>query len=139
MLQLPDHAKFRRSLAALVFRTVIVDRAGQVPWCRPVVAEIVETDIAGTAILLTPNRTHLQFPVHALHQPTAGVAETLMACPSILTGLKAFHAAGFAYVGGQEVVWDLHHAVTPASLRYLTTDELAEALAVPNALVDADA
>ena len=96
-------------------------------------------DVAGTAILLTPNRAHLLFPVWALHEPTAGIAEALTACKSISAALKAFNADQFSYVGGQEVVWDMHNAVTPATLRYLTVDEIAEALADFDSLVDANA
>ena len=139
MLRLPDAATFRHSRVALVFRTVIIDRAGEMAWCRPVVAEVVETDISGTALLLTTNRTHLQFPVRALLKPTHGISEALKACSGISQALKAFAAESFSYVGGQEVVWDVHNAVTPAALRYLTVDEITAALAEHDSLVDADA
>ncbi len=139
MLHLPDAAGLRHSRVALVFRTVIADKAGGMSWCRPVVAEVVETDIAGIAILLTTNRTHLQFPVHALHKPTDDIATTLKACSAISRALKAFAVEGFSYVGGQELIWDVHNAVKPATLRYLTVGDITEALADPDALIDADA
>jgi hypothetical protein len=138
MLRLLDAAKFRGSRAALVFRTVIVDKAGGAPWCRPVVAEIVEADIAGVAILLTRNRTHLQFPLRALHKPTAGIDEAVKACQSVAQALKAFASENISYVGGQELIWDVHNAIEPATLRYLTVDEIAEILSDRDALIDAD-
>ncbi|WP_442511814.1 hypothetical protein SH528x_003559 [Novipirellula sp. SH528] len=139
MLQFPDDARFRHSYVVLVFRSIIVDRAGEMPWCRPVAAEIVETDIAGTAFLLTSNRTHLQFPVRALHKPTESITRTLEACSGVSNALQAFGGKSFSYIGGQEIIWDIHNAVTPAVLRHLTLDEITEALQDPDALVDSDA
>lgn len=138
MVRLPDAAGFRHSRVALVFRTVIVDKAGAVPWCRPVVAEVVEADLAGTALLLTVNRTHLQFPLRALHRPTAGIAEALKARESVSQALKGFAVEDVSYVGGQELIWDCHNAVQPATLRYLSVDEIAEILAERDAMTDVD-
>jgi len=67
--------------------------------------------------------------VRALHKPDIRLADALKACPGIAVGLEAFNAESISYVGGQEVVWDIHSAVTPATLRHLTPDEIAKALA----------
>ena len=135
----PSAADLRCGYVALVFRTIIVDRAGGVTWCRPILAEVVGTAADGTAILLTANRTHLRFPVDALHGVTEGIAEALKDCAGISRAIKSFAVADFSHVGGQELIWDLHDAAKRATLRHLTADEIAEALAEGDAVVDADA
>ncbi len=137
MLHFPAATCFTHSRVALVFRTVIAGRAGGVPWCRLVAAEVVETDIAGTAILLTTTRTHLQFPIWALYEPTDGIAEKLTSYAGASRALETFNAERFSYVGGQELIWNIHNATQPATLRYLTVDEIAEVLTNHDAVIDA--
>jgi hypothetical protein len=92
MQHVEDASEFIGKRVLLAFRTTHIDRAGETSSARVVDAEIVELDATGEALLVTDDGLHFRFPTAQLHR--GGKAD---------------------YIGGQELVRDLHNAIEPVT------------------------
>ncbi|GAA4450483.1 hypothetical protein [Novipirellula rosea] len=134
MLRRSDIKKFCHAWTAIVFRSLVIDRAGCLPQCHVVVAQTVEGDVFGTAILLSYGGHHFQFPISSLHPITHGIIESLRSYRPTADAIKRLKAEQVTLTGGQELTWDIHNAVEPAKLRHLILEEIVEAVADTSAL-----